>query len=96
LIWTANKETGVVTIGTQTLDVDGLRDLEDTEVGIEPGLEAFGDYNWMIHNLRLPTIANTYFWSVTKSEMPVVGGNYTQFIIRVCKERDGIAGEVVG
>lgn len=93
--WTADDE-GVVTPGTKTLDADGLRDLEDNEVAIEPGLEAFGDYNWIIHNLRLPTLANTYFWSATKSEMPVVGATYKQYIIRICKERDGIAGEVVG
>ena len=94
--YTTDPTTGEVTVGTQTLDMDGLRDLEDNEVAIEPGLEAFGDYNWIIHNLRLPTLANTYFWAVTKSEMPVVGGNYTQFIIRVCTERDGIGGEIVG
>ncbi len=94
--YTTDPTTGKVTVGTQTLDMDGLRDLEDNEVAIEPGLEAFGDYNWIIHNLRLPTLANTYFWAVTKSEMPVVGGEYTQFIIRLCVERDGIAGEVVG
>lgn len=94
--YTTDPTTGEVTIGTQTLDMDGLRDLEDNEIAIEPGLEAFGDYNWIIHNLRLPTLANTYFWAVTKSEMPVVGGNYTQFIIRLCTERDGIGGEVVG
>lgn len=87
---------GTVTVGEQTLDFDGLRDLADNEVAIEPGIEAFGDYNWIIHNLRLPTLANTYFWAVTKSEMPVVGGKYTQFIIRLCTERDGIAGQVVG
>ena len=50
----------------------------------------------MIHNLRLPTLANTYFWAVNKSEMPVVGGNYVQFIIRMCVDRDGIAGHEVG
>lgn len=94
--YTTDPTTGEVTVGTQTLDEDGLRDLADNEIAIEPGLEAFGDYNWIIHNLRLPTLANTYFWAVTKSEMPVVGGNYTQFIIRLCTERDGIGGEVVG
>lgn len=95
--WTQNMTTGVVTTTKKTL-VDGvLRDLdEDTEVAIEPGLEAFGDYDWMIHNLRLPTLANTYFWAVTKSEMPSAGGEYTQFIVRICVERDGIGGEVVG
>ena len=28
--------------------------------------------------------------------MPVVGQNYTQFIITLVKERDGIMGEIVG
>lgn len=88
--------TGLATPTEYTLDSDGTRELADNEVAIAPGLEAFGDYNWMIHNLRLPTLANTYFWAVNKSEMPVVGGNYVQFIIRMCVERDGIAGHVVG
>ena len=88
--------TGDVVVGDKTLDFDGLRDLADNETAIEPGIEAFGDYNWIIHNLRLPTAANTGFWAVTKNEMPVPGGNYVQFIVRMCVERDGIAGQVVG
>ena len=96
-IWTADPTTGEITVtASKTLDSEGIRDLADNEVTIAPGIEAFGDYNWIIHNLRLPTLANTYFWAATKSEMPIVGGNYTQFIIRVCAERDGIGGEVVG
>lgn len=67
-------------------------------IAILPGLEAFGDYNWIIHNLRLPTAANTGFWSPAKDagELPIVGQEYTQFIITMCVERDGIAGTVVG
>ena len=67
-----------------------------TETAIVAGVEEFGGYNWIIHNLRLPTDANTDFWAPTKVEMPVVGGKYSQYIITICKERDGIAGEVVG
>lgn len=93
---TYTATNGVVAVTSKVLDFDGLRDLAATEVAIEPGLEAFGDYNWIIHNLRLPTLANTYYWAVTKSEMPVVGGEYTQFIIRIKAERDGIAGSIVG
>lgn len=93
--WTG--ENGVITVGEQTLGEDGvLRDLEDNEVAIEPGLEAFLDYNWIMHNLRLPTLANTYIWSPNRDEQPVVGGKYVQFIIRMCKERDGIAGGILG
>ena len=87
---------GNVTMGTQYLDSDGLRNLNSNEVPIEPGLEAFGDYNWIMHNLRLPTLMNTYYWAVNKGEMPQVGGNYTQIIVRMCVNRDGIAGGVVG
>lgn len=77
--------------------VDGVkRNLGENEVGIEPGIEAFCDYNWIIHNLRLPTSANTSFWSPTKTEMPAVGATYNQYIVRMCTERDGIAGEAVG
>ena len=67
-------------------------------IAILPSLEAFGDYNWIIHNLRLPTAANTGFWSPAKDagELPIVGQEYTQFIITMCVDRDGIAGTVVG
>ena len=79
---------------------DGANGIElaqdGSEVEILPGLEAFGDYNWIIHNLRLPTLANTNFWSPTKGEMPAPGATYIQIIIRLCKERDGIVGEIVG
>lgn len=96
VVYTTN-ETGVVTTTTQKLDETGATvDLADNEVAIAPGIEAFGDYNWIIHNLRLPTLANTNFWAPTRSEMPVAGQQYTQFIVRILKERDGIAGEVVG
>ena len=88
--------SGKVTVTDKTVEDGALRNLADNEVAIEPGLEAFGDYNWIIHNLRLPTAANTNFWAPTKNEMPVVGGQYTQFIIRLCVDRDGIAGQVVG
>ena len=83
----------------QKIDADGnVVALEDNEVAILPGLEAFGDYNWIIHNLRLPTAANYYPWSPANrmGEMPIPGQQYTQFIIRIKKERDGIMGEIVG
>ena len=94
--YTTDPVSGEVTVGNQVLDFDGLRDLADNEIAIEPGIEAFLDYNWMIHNLRLPTLANTSFWSANKSELPIVGGNYTQFIIRMCAKRLGVSGSVVG
>ena len=74
------------------------RDLASNEVAIVAGSEAFCDYNWIIHNLRLPTAANYYPWSPANrmGEIPVPGQVYTQFIITIKKERDGIMGEIVG
>ena len=96
VVYTTN-ETGVVTITNNKIDESGEEvALAENEVAIAPGIEAFGDYNWIIHNLRLPTLANTGFWSPTKTEMPVPGQQYTQFIVRLIKERDGIMGEIVG
>lgn len=94
--YTVDSSTGEVTVGEKTLDFDGLRDLADDEIAIEPGIEAFLDYNWMTHNLRLPTLANTNWWTANKSELPVVGGEYVQFIIRMCAKRLGVSGSVVG
>lgn len=72
------------------------RDLANNEVPILPGIEAFCDYNWIIRNLRLPTLANTHFWAPTKGDMPAVGGKYTQFTIEMRVDNVGIAGEAVG
>lgn len=95
----STSATGVVTPTETKIDETGTAvALADNEVAITPGLEAFCDYNWIIHNLRLPTVANYYPWSPSNrmGEMPVPGQQYTQFIIRICKERDGIMGEIVG
>ena len=88
----------IATDPVKKLTEEGLEDLDDNEVAILPGLEAFGDYNWILHNLRLPTAANYYPWSPANrmGENPVPGQVYTQFIIRIKKERDGIMGEIVG
>lgn len=100
VIYTTDS-TGLATADdpAQKMGEDGTpTDLADDEVAIMPGLEAFCDYAWIIHNLRLPTLANTNFWSFTKQqdEMPIPGQQYTQIIVRMCVDRDGIAGQVVG
>ena len=90
-------KNGVVSVDSTGV-ADGKKGVTPgaNQVLIEPGVEEFGGYNWIIHNLRLPTYANTNFWAPTRTEMPVVGGQYNQYIIQICKDRDGIAGEVVG
>lgn len=100
VIYTIDSTTGKAKAGDPVKVFDGIteggRALASNEVAIMPGIEAFGDYNWIIHNLRLPTAANTNFWAPTKEEMPVPGANYVQFIIKMGVEREGISGEIVG
>lgn len=40
---------------------------------------SFGTYEYLIHNLRLPTYANIRFASPAAVEMPVLGGEYIQY-----------------
>lgn len=98
VVYTVNPSTGVVTTNNKKLLEDGTQEAidTDTEVPILPGLEAFGDYNWIIHNLRLPTVENTSYFSSNKAEMPAVGQTYTQFTIVMKDTRDRVAGESVG
>ena len=70
--------------------------IKKDDLEITPGHDAFGDYDWMIHNLRIPTFANTDFWTANRAEQPAIGGKYHQYTFRLKKDRDGIAGEVVG
>lgn len=44
-----------------------------------PNVAEFGTYNYMIHNLRLPTHANIRFASQADVEMPFKGGKYNQY-----------------
>lgn len=53
-------------------------DLNDSSVYTKNNV-GFGTYDYMIHNLRLPTYANIRFASPAESEMPVKGGKYTQY-----------------
>lgn len=53
-------------------------DLKDPSVYTKNNV-GFGTYDYMIHNLRLPTYANIRFASPAESEMPVKGGKYTQY-----------------
>ena len=56
-----------------------LVDLKNTEGAYIPNVVGFGTYDYMIHNLRLPTYANIRFTSPAEVEMPIKGGKYTQY-----------------
>lgn len=45
------------------------------------GSNAFGSYEYITRNLRLPTATNTVPFGVGSAEAPIVGGKYTQYIV---------------
>ena len=54
-----------------------------------PGAVGFGDDLWMISSVVVPTLENTRYYSVNKEERPIIGGNYTEYVIRYSVAKDG-------
>lgn len=52
----------------------------------------FGTYDYIIHNLRLPTYENFRFTSPARVEMPMIGREYHQFSFAYCVPRQGLGG----
>lgn len=46
------------------------------------GKVGFGDDEYMVKAVMLPTYENTRYFGINKEERPVLGGNYTQYTIR--------------
>ena len=59
----------------------------------EPG---FGTYKYLLHNHRLPTAANLRYEHIIMDEVPVLGAEYTQYIVRMCVDRGLMGGAAVG
>lgn len=57
-----------------------------------PGKVGFGDDAWMLSHISLPTAENSRVYGISKDERPIMGGNYTEYVLRydTPKEDDGI------
>ena len=55
---------------------------EGAVVAITKAKEAFGDYDYLIHNLRFPTAPNLRFTPLNADELPVRGGKYDQYVFK--------------
>ena len=60
------------------------------------GAVGFGDDNWMTRSIMLPTMENTRYFGMSKDERPIMGGNYTEYVIRYSVLKDGQDGTVSG
>ena len=54
-----------------------------------PGVMGFGDDAWMQRSIMLQTLENTRYFGISKDERPVLGGNYTEYVIRYSIPKDG-------
>lgn len=60
------------------------------------GREGFGTYQWLLHNLRLPTANRFNYAAVNEDETPILGATYTQFVVTYCTNRGVMGGDAVG
>ena len=66
------------------------------EEGYFVGKEGFGTYSYVLHNLRIPTPANTRAFRVYEDEAPIVGAKYNQYTIHYCADRGQLGLNAVG
>lgn len=52
----------------------------------------FGTYEYLLHNLRMPTYENYRFTSPAAVEMPMAGSEYVQYSFLYCVPRPGLGG----
>lgn len=60
------------------------------------GKLGFGDDAWMLRAIMLPTAENVRYFGISRDERPVMGGNYTEFVLRYSIDKDGQDGIVAG
>ena len=74
----------------------GIAELVATEPGkfieYNPNSVEFGTYDYLIHNLRLPTYENLRFMSPSAVEMPIKGAKYVQYSFAYSVPRVGFGG----
>lgn len=63
---------------------------------ITPGNEGFGTFEWIMRNLRLPTVEQTRWNALYQDDKPMVGATYTQYTLEYCENRGILGGDAVG
>ena len=53
------------------------------------GKIGFGDDEYMIRSIMIPNTENTRYFGINKEERPIIGENYTEFVIRYAIEKTG-------
>ena len=77
---------------------NGIGDYIEVEniATVTPGIEGFGTYSWILHNLRIPTGARTGFMAYNYEETPIPGALYDQYTIHMYVDRGTLGMNAVG
>ena len=93
-----NQRFKSIIISAQDLTPNSLIQPEYTTLATgavtTPGKLGFGDDNWMVRSIMLPTAENTRYFGINKEERPIIGGNYSQYTLRYSIAKDGTDGIV--
>lgn len=71
-------------------------DTTTPQEGYFKGVEGFGTYSFLLHNLRIPTSSRTRWEALNQDETPVVGAKYDQYTIYYCTNRGILGNNAVG
>lgn len=85
------------TASTSTLILPQYTDLSGTTFSVTTaGVQGFGDDEWMVRNIVLPTAENVRYYGINKDGRPIIGGNYSQYTLRYSIEKTWNDGIVAG
>jgi len=85
------------TASTSTLILPQYTDLSGTTFSVTTtGVQGFGDDEWMVRNIVLPTAENVRYFGINKDGRPIIGGNYSQYTLRYSIEKTWNDGIVAG
>lgn len=70
--------------------------VDNDVVTIKAGNEGFGTTEWIMRNLRLPSIESTRWTAPYQDERPIPGVNYNQYTLHYCVNRGILGGDAVG
>lgn len=89
-------------ISEQVLSPNSIIQPEYTDVSASTfsvttsGKIGFGDDNWMLRKVMLPTAENVRVFGISKNERPVMGGNYSEYVLRYSITKDDQDGTLSG
>lgn len=76
--------------------VGDWEEVEDVVSDSNEGIESFGSYSYILHNLRIPTSARDSMFAQNVEETPIVGALYNQYTLHYCKNRGSLGMHAVG